>query len=235
MAGDENNKPSLKVRIAARFLRLVLHTLAWTWTLRWVEGEERYRENLQSKEPVILCTWHNRMFFYGWFLEKFCVQQGWPFGVMSSRSRDGDFGAEMARLGGGAVARGSSGQGGSASLKQFIRFIREESVSVILLNDASRGPIYKAKKGAVVLSKVTGAPMIPTMWTASREWVFKNAWDRFKIPKPFATIYLSWGEPVVVPRKQSAHDDEVCREQLEDKLNRLKHRCGAEADSPPTE
>lgn len=231
----EYKKPTLSVRLAARLMRFFLHTLAWTWTLRWVEGEERFQEHLRSKEPVILCTWHNRMFFYGWFLERFLVKRGWPFGVMSSRSRDGDFGAEMARIGGGHVARGSSGQGGSTSLKQFIRFIRDESVSVILLNDASRGPIYKAKKGAVVLSKVTGAPMVPTMWSASREWVFKKAWDQFKVPKPFATIYLYWGEPTVVPRKQSDHDDETYRIQLENTLNTLRRRCDAEAESTHTE
>ena len=230
---SEYSKVSLKSWLVARAIRFVIHFLGWTWTVRWVEGEERFRKDREEHQPFILCTWHNRMFFYGWFLEKAYKNRGWSFAVMSSRSRDGDVGAELARMGGGKVARGSSGQGGASSLKQFIRFIREDRVSVILLNDASRGPIYQAKKGAVILSKVTGAPMIPTMWSASSEWVFHKAWDKFKIPKPFATIYLFYGEPIQVPRRQSEEEDEQQRASLEKRLNHLRRRCDAEAGVPP--
>jgi lysophospholipid acyltransferase (LPLAT)-like uncharacterized protein len=118
-------------------------------------------------------------------------------------------------------------------LKQFIRFIRDDKASVILLNDASRGPIYEAKKGSLILAKLTGAPLIPVMWSASSEWVFHKAWDKFKIPKPFATIYLIWGEPIAVPRKMSEKEDESMRESLENTLNRLRRRCDAEAGSDP--
>lgn len=226
---SEKSKVSLKSWLIAKLIRLCLHFLGWTWTVRWVEGEERFRKNCGAHQPLILCTWHNRMFFYGWFLEKVYKNHDWSFAVMSSRSRDGDIGAELARMGGGKAARGSSGQGGASSLKQLIRFIRNERTSVILLNDASRGPIYQAKKGAVILSKITGAPLVPTMWSTSNEWVFHKAWDKFKIPKPFATIYLFYGDPITIPRRQSEEEDEQQRLRLERRLNHIRRRCDAEA------
>ena len=31
----------------------------------------------------------------------------------------------------------------------------------------------------------TGLPLIPLAWSSDRVWVFKKAWDRTMVPKPF--------------------------------------------------
>jgi lysophospholipid acyltransferase (LPLAT)-like uncharacterized protein len=50
----------------------------------------------------------------------------------------------------------------------------------------------------VLLAQLSGRPMIPLSFAASRAWKIK--WDRFVIPKPFSRIVIAVGEPVYVPK-----------------------------------
>jgi len=219
----------LKTRLLARFLRILIRLLGSTWKIEWVRGREQFYKHQENREPILLCTWHNRMLFYAWFLEKYGARKGWPWAVMTSRSRDGELGAEMGRLAGVHVIRGSSGRGGSDGLRQFYKLIRQSRASGMLLMDGSRGPIYEAKIGTVVLSRLTGSPLVPSMWSASREWVLRRSWDHFRIPKPFARIHLVWDEPIQIPRRQEGDDDERSRRNLEKKLNDLRTHTDAVA------
>jgi hypothetical protein len=74
--------------------------------------------------------------------------------------------------------------------------------------------------GVVELSKLTGRPMIPLSFSASKKIIF-NTWDRFLLPYPFSRGVFIWGEPIHVdPQGDRTHLEEK-RGLLEKRLNKL--------------
>ena len=57
------------------------------------------------------------------------------------------------------------------------------------------------KRGVVALARMTGAPVVPLAFAASREWRARS-WDGFRVPKPFARCVVRFGDPVRVPRRE---------------------------------
>jgi lysophospholipid acyltransferase (LPLAT)-like uncharacterized protein len=90
-----------------------------------------------------------------------------------------------------------------------------------------------AKNGAVLLARLTGAPMIPLAFAASSATLW-NSWDRFMMPRPFSRIVIAVGEPLTVPPGTAIDELEPLRQELEDRLeevNRLAQaHFGRQAD-----
>ena len=99
---------------------------------------------------------------------------------------------------GGAVIRGSSTHTGARALRDYYTALVKDQVSPVLTPDGPRGPRFKFKPGALLLAQMSGRPILPMAYAASRAWLVK--WDKFVIPKPFARIVVAIGEPVYVPR-----------------------------------
>jgi lysophospholipid acyltransferase (LPLAT)-like uncharacterized protein len=115
--------------------------------VRFEEGQERIADLLAREEPVILCAWHNRIFFLGGFLESQLTRKGFKLTQMVSLSRDGDIGYRLGKWAKLNVVRGSSNRGGSKALRGLFRVIHKEKSSIIILPDGSQGPVYEAKAG----------------------------------------------------------------------------------------
>jgi len=58
--------------------------------------------------------------------------------------------------------------------------------------DGPRGPAHVFAPGAAIASQRTGVPLLPIRASASRAWRLKS-WDRFLVPKPFATVRVTYG------------------------------------------
>jgi lysophospholipid acyltransferase (LPLAT)-like uncharacterized protein len=61
--------------------------------------------------------------------------------------------------------------------------------------------------------------------SAEKAWVMRS-WDRFLVPKPFGTVTIRWGDPVLVPRGTRSEQLEEIRKQVEG----LLLKAHAEAD-----
>jgi hypothetical protein len=90
--------------------------------------------------------------------------------------------------------------------------------------DGPRGPIHKMKPGASYMAIQSGADVIPATFAASSCWTF-NSWDRFTVPKPFARVFLLWGEPI--PHPGEGADVKEFSQVLEDRLNALSREAEA--------
>ena len=71
-------------------------------------------------------------------------------------------------------------------------------MSPIITPDGPRGPRFKFKPGAILLAQMSGRPMLPLAYAASRAALVH--WDRFVLPLPFARIAIAIGPPREVPR-----------------------------------
>lgn len=200
--------------LLAGYMALIKRTTRWT-----VIGAEHVQPIWDSREGVILTIWHGRFFM---------ANSGWPrkaqkAHILISQSNDGDFVSTMARRLGLGVIRGSTrregsekDRGGAAALKDMVRTIRANKCMVIT-PDGPRGPRMQMGQGAVRLSKMTGAKIMPYALATRHRILFKS-WDRFMFPLPFGRGTIVWGEPVTVERRADEASLEAARTTLQQRL-----------------
>jgi lysophospholipid acyltransferase (LPLAT)-like uncharacterized protein len=181
------------VPVGVSLLRLV-----WRWSrVTQVIGAEHIAAALERAPSFIPVYWHQHQVF----CVKHLLQQrraGLRLGFLISPSVDGEIGAMIVRNLGAEVIRGSSTHTGARALRDYYQALAHEGVSPAITPDGPRGPPWKFKPGAVLLAQLSGRPMIPLSYAASRAWKIK--WDRFVIPSPFARIVVAVGAPVYVPK-----------------------------------
>jgi lysophospholipid acyltransferase (LPLAT)-like uncharacterized protein len=138
-------------------------------------------------------------------------------GFLISPSRDGEIGAAIMRRLGGHVVRGSSTRTGALAMKEYFHALVRERVSPVLNPDGPRGPRFVFKPGAIMLAQMSGRPMLPLAYAASRAWLVH--WDRFVLPWPGSRIAIAIGAPVSVPRGTDAAGMERLQRQMEGQLH----------------
>jgi lysophospholipid acyltransferase (LPLAT)-like uncharacterized protein len=200
---------------------------AWLWSCRVVRvvGVENLDAALAKAPSLVPCYWHQHQLFCA----KYLLDQrsrGLAVGWLISPSVDGEFGAMMVRRIGGGVIRGSSSHTGARSLRDYYQALVKEGVSPVITPDGPRGPRFKFKPGAILLAQMSGRPMLPMAYCASRAWLVK--WDKFVIPVPFARIAIAIGEPRYVPRVSDAVGLEKLQADMEAELGKLYAVAAAE-------
>jgi hypothetical protein len=78
---------------------------------------------------------------------------------------------------GGRVIRGSSTHTGARALRDYYVALVQENISPVITPDGPRGPRFKFKPGAILLAQMSGRPMLPLAYAASRASLIK--WDKF--------------------------------------------------------
>lgn len=205
----------------------VLRLLGSTYRLDSVIGQEHLSALLDRPHPVVISFWHDRSFFLGYFLHQFVHLQGLDITVLSSLSRDGELVARLARSWKLRLVRGSASRGGQAALRGLHRAIVQHGSSPLTIPDGPRGPRHVAKAGAVILSQLSRAPILPLSYAAHRVWRLRS-WDRLLVPRPFTRVVLAVGPLIRVPRHLDDEAREAERRRLESVLNELGDRAEAE-------
>ena len=210
------------VGLAARLGILILDLLMLTLRVRVGAGGEHLDRVAASDRPVIFAFWHNRLVVCGEWIQRRLISERRPVALLTSLSRDGELAARMAGMRGYRTIRGSTSRGGLAGMRRLYRAIRS-GASVAAAPDGPRGPAGVAQPGTAMLSKLSGAPIVPLAYAASRAWRLRS-WDRLVVPKPFARAVLAVGEPMEVPADISDEQLAEISEELERKLNDLVAR-----------
>lgn len=150
------------------------------------------RGNKPNDENVIYAFWHRDMLplLYLYRFSKFII--------LISSSKDGEFISGPAEALGYQTARGSSTRGGSSALKKLIKQVRKHSVAIT--PDGPKGPIYEVKDGVIYLALLSKHPIIPVAIDAKKEKIF-NSWDKFRFPKLFSRVNVTYGDPIYVKSK----------------------------------
>jgi lysophospholipid acyltransferase (LPLAT)-like uncharacterized protein len=193
---------------------------AWWLTCRVVrvEGVHYLDEALAKAPSLVPCYWHQHQLLCGRFL----LQQrsrGLTVGWLISPSVDGELGAMMVGRLGGAVIRGSSTHTGARALRDYYEALVKDNVSPVITPDGPRGPRFKFKLGAILLAQMSGRPILPMAYAASRAWLVK--WDKFVIPVPFSRVVVAIGPPRYVPRVTDAGGIARLQGEMEGELKRL--------------
>ena len=139
--------------------------------------------------------------------------------VMTSLSLDGEFIARVIRRFGFIPVRGSSSRGGQRALLEMNKLLAEGN-AVAFTIDGPRGPRYVAKKGPVLLARMSGAAITAFYVAVERAWVLKT-WDALMIPKPFSRIYVRFAKKIFVPSDASDEVMETYHAEMQAALDRI--------------
>jgi len=218
LTGIESRLTSRQLRKAALITAAVVPLIrALGATYRWrAEGLEHYDAIVASGKQPILAFWHGRIMPATYFFRRRGIV------VITSQNFDGEWIARVIERFGYETARGSTSHGAQRALINLVRAMRDGKPTGFTL-DGPRRPARVAQPGAVWLASATGNPVLPFHLEASRHWT-TDSWDHTQIPKPFSTVALAVGEPLVVPPETADSALEEYRRKLEARLARLQER-----------
>jgi lysophospholipid acyltransferase (LPLAT)-like uncharacterized protein len=194
--------------IVPALLRLIGCTLRTTMTY-----EEGAIQSMAEVYPGIFPFWHRCVLPATWL-----YRHQHP-AVMTSRSLDGEFIARVIRRFGFIPVRGSSSRGGQRALLEMDKLLAEGN-AVAFTIDGPRGPRYVAKKGPVLLARMSGAAITAFYVAVERAWVLKT-WDALMIPKPFSRIYVRFAKKIFVPSDASEELMESRHAEMQAALDRI--------------
>ena len=195
-------------RIPGLMYRLV-RVYSWTFRLH-VENEKPWLDYLQEGGRVLLCGWHQQFFSA---IGHFKNYSSYRPALMISQSKDGDIIAGIAEKSGWHAVRGSSSRNGGRALKEMVVQLQHSGLAAHVV-DGPKGPAGIIKAGAVSLARAAGAVVVPIYTSSDRAWYFKS-WDRFMLPKPFAKVYLRFGEMLDLTTGEGDEAFEVHRMRLQ--------------------
>lgn len=157
----------------------------WCWSLR-MELEEAGQATLRDLPPgAMFILWHNRLFAGAEFHRRYRSPYARVAGLISA-SKDGAWLSMFFGAFGMKAVRGSSGRRGTEGAREMLAVLRA-GVDTGITVDGSRGPVYEAKEGAMVLARRSNAPLILLTPIYTSAWRLKS-WDRFYVPKPFSRV-----------------------------------------------
>lgn len=212
--------------VLANYIRLVRLTGRWR-----IEGEHIPESFRTAGKPFIIAFWHGRL-----MMMPYCWQRTDLVKMLISGHRDGRLISQTVRYFAIESIVGSTTRGGAQAMRHLIRLLRGGSV-VGITPDGPRGPRMRVGEGTIALARLSGAPIVPATFSASRRRVMRS-WDRFVLALPFARGVFLWGQPIDVPRDADEETLEASRRELERAMNNLADRAdgmmGQEVIAPDT-
>jgi lysophospholipid acyltransferase (LPLAT)-like uncharacterized protein len=204
---------------AARLGVWLLRLLGATWRYE-VTHDDGLRRLRAGRTAVVFSLWHGQL------LPLLYHHRDQGVSVLISEHADGEIVARVALALGYRTVRGSTSRGAARALIGLTRAI-EAGGDLAVTPDGPRGPAKSFAPGVAIVSGRAGAPVIAAAIGVSRAWRMKS-WDRFVIPKPFAKIVVSYGDPVYLDRA-AAHDSPENIARLQAAMALAEMRAGAGA------
>ncbi len=191
--------------LLASFIRLVYTTNRKTY-----DYDQRALPFMRGTQNAIFAFWHGRMMMCPTICPK-----GHQMRVLISLHRDGKLISTVIGHFNQKTVSGSTSKGGTEALKEMVRALKNND-NISITPDGPRGPNQEAAMGIISLARISGRPIIPVTFSATRHKRMRS-WDKFMLALPFGRIVFCVGAPIMVHKG----DDEASRVQLEQAMNAL--------------
>lgn len=172
------------VRLGGPLIRL----LASTWRYEEVNAAP-WRALRTSGQAFIFTLWHGHLLAQTW------LRRGEGITTMISEHSDGEIIARLVESWGYRTVRGSTSRGAGRALLGMVRDL-QAGREFAITPDGPRGPAGVAQGGVLLASARAAAPIVPMRSEVSSAWRL-GSWDRFMVPKPFARVRVTYGDPWV--------------------------------------
>lgn len=193
-----------------------MRVLSLTLRVKIIESKD-----YDPKVTYLFAFWHGMQFLPAIALRK---QHKTPMTAMVSPSRDGAMLATFLSKLGYFIIRGSARDKAVKALLSLKKNL-ERGLSVGFGIDGPIGPIHVVKPGIIFLTQKTGKYIVPIGVAYSSYWQFHKAWDKFKLPKPFAKACLVFGTPISF---DSTVDIKEACTQLQNTLHEVEQSASAQ-------
>lgn len=157
----------------------VLMRLIW-WSSR---KKFHYITPIDDSQHVCVC-WHGELLMSPQAYRK--IHPKHPASAIISSHFDGSLIAGTLQLLRIRPLRGSTKKGARQVLLQAFKSIKSGE-EVLITPDGPRGPRHAMSDGAIGIALKSNLPIFVMNYQASSYWQL-GSWDKFVIPKPFATI-----------------------------------------------
>ena len=151
----------LKLALLPPLGSALIRALGGTLRVRTLHAD-RIKTFWETGRPVIVAFWHGRQ-----IMMPLCYG-GSRLAILISRHRDGELIHRIVRRFGFDTVRGSTTRGGAQALRQMARLGRS-GADLAVTPDGPRGPRCVAQAGVAELAKLTGLPIIPLTFSASKK------------------------------------------------------------------
>lgn len=193
--------------LGAYYIRLVYDLNRWE-----IVGGEVVRTFWDSGKPFILAFWHGRI-----LMMPHCWKKEKTIHMLISQHRDGMLISQIVGHFGIHTIPGSTHKGGSIAFRTLLKALKSGEC-VGITPDGPHGPRMIATDGIVQVARLSGVPVIPCTFATKRRRLL-NTWDRFVVALPFSRGIFIWGDPLFLPSKANAEEQETFRRRIEDSLN----------------
>ena len=200
-------------------LRGCLRVFWSTCRIHRVIGAEHLQGVIDSGKPALIVYWHQMHLFCAYYLMR-QIRKGLRLGFLISPSVTGEVPAAIARRWHAEVIRGSATRSGSQALREMYGMVAKQGISLVTTVDGPKGPIHQFKPGAILLARITKAPLLPIVY-AAEHCKYWSSWDRFIVPRPFSRIAIAIGAPVYVPANLPTDEIPRLQQQLEKQMAAL--------------
>ncbi len=129
--------------------------------------------------------------------------------LLVSESTDGDILIRTLGHRNYSYIRGSSESQGRRAFAELLKVLQDGS-NVGVAVDGPRGPYGVVQDGVLLLSRLSGRPIVPLTAHLGNVWVL-DTWDHTVVPKPFCAVAVAEREQIQVPGKCSESELEKCR------------------------
>lgn len=155
--------------------------------LLWLTYRKKYHFiDEPIEEQCMAVTWHSELLISPQVYRKLRKKQ--KTAAIIAQHHDGELIARALGFIDILPLRGSSRKGAKAVLIAAISALRE-GYSVMITPDGPKGPRYHMHDGAVALALRSNLPLMVVNYKTNSYWQL-NSWDKFIIPKPFASLEI---------------------------------------------
>jgi lysophospholipid acyltransferase (LPLAT)-like uncharacterized protein len=200
-------KRNLSIRFKGFLFAFLLRVQRRTWRIR-IDGIVNLERNYRAGNRLMLCFWH------GEYVPILPLLEGYDACVISTLSERGSVIAEICENFGFETARipDKRGKAAYSLLRSGLKKARAAGLAV----DGPLGPYHEVKPAVIRLASLFGFDLLPVSVEVRRKIVLKNRWDCMMIPLPFASVSLTFGEPLKIPIKP----DDIQIRELADRLGK---------------
>ena len=227
---SKQNTKDAKISFMERFqlwlfpwLIVLMQRLVGLTSRRINLGQNKLDQLRAEGNAWIYATWHTNALYTPYLVRNQNVA------AMISNSKDGEYIARVVRRHGNDVIRGSTTRGSSRALISMIKHLRAGNPGGIT-PDGPVGPAIKLQPGVVICAQRSQVPIVPFHFECTRQWVLAKAWDQHRVPKPFTTFVVSYGEPIHIKADLDPEEFTHAIAEVERKLIKNMEYCRTETE-----
>jgi lysophospholipid acyltransferase (LPLAT)-like uncharacterized protein len=139
-----------------------------------------------NESPAIFAIWHGDLLMLSYLYKYYRKETKGK--VLISDHFDGLLISKTIKYFGFETIAGSTNKNAIKALLKAIKALKE-GYDIGITPDGPKGPRHSVSDGIIMMAKKSNAKIVLVEIKPTKYWQF-NSWDKFKVPKPFGSIYF---------------------------------------------